>query len=253
MIKKIDCFFKITIILLITVLVRPVYADDNSQDFLELSLEELMQIKVSVASRYEETSLDSPASVTVISEQEITNLGVKTLTELFNYVPGFQDFMSTHESNRSMILARGLSDIYGRNLLFMIDGKRINDEYTGGVTYGNHLISLINVKQVEFIRGPGSALYGSNAFSGVINIITNKQNTAQVILGNNNSRGVYGAFNKKISNYSFDGHINFHKNDGETYYNLTDKNGSNKSTQDPQEVLETILKFLNFIKPLGYR
>jgi len=238
MIKWMKSVLRTSIFLLITFLILPVHAEMSTQDLLELSLQELMQVKVSVASKHEESTRNAPASVTVISDQEIKQLGVQTLSELLNYVPGFQNYMSPHESNRSMILARGLSDIYGRSLLFMIDGKRINDEYTGGVTYGDHLISLKNIKQVEIIRGPGSALYGSNAFSGVINIITNKQNTAQATLGSNNSRGVFGAFNTKVSEFSLDGRINFHENHGESYQNLTDKNGSNKSSRDPQQVLE---------------
>lgn len=160
-----------------------------AEDIFSLSLQELSQIKITIATRAEETFIDAPSSVTVITRQEIKQLGVRTLIELLNYVPGFQSYMSPQESNTGLIMARGLSKTYGEHLLFMIDGHRINDEYTAGLTYINRLMSLYNVKQVEFIRGPGSALYGSNAFSGVINIITEKQKNAAVTVGSNNARG----------------------------------------------------------------
>ncbi|MFV1984398.1 MAG: TonB-dependent receptor plug domain-containing protein [Thiohalomonadales bacterium] len=215
-----------------------VSAKENLNLF-SLSLEELSQLKVTIASRSEETIINAPSSVSVFTRGEIERLGVQTLSELMNYVPGFQSYMSPHDSNRSLYMVRGLADIYGRNLLLMIDGHRINDEYTGGFTYADHLLGLSNVKQVEFIRGPGSTLYGSNAFSGVINIITDKQlKYASVTVGSNDSRGVAGAthgkFGKLQSSFSF----NYYRDNGQSYSSLTDKTGFNKSTLDPVEVFD---------------
>jgi len=211
----------------------------DMDELLSMSLKELSQIPVTIASRTEETFIDAPSSVTVLTQRQITQLGVRTLTELFNYVPGFQSYMSPHESNRSLILARGISDVYGKNLLLMIDGHRINDEYTGGFTFAEHLLSLYNVKQVEFIRGPGSAMYGSNAFSGVINIITQQNNKAAITSGSNNARGVTASTTGNSGKLDASMALNYYRDDGQNYNNLTDTNGFNKSTQDPVEVFES--------------
>jgi outer membrane receptor for ferrienterochelin and colicin len=216
----------------------PSYAADDFSYLISLPLEELMQVKVTVANRFEESFVDAPSSVTVITGSEIERMGVRTLTELFNYVPGFQSYMSPNESNRSLILSRGMADIYGSNLLLMIDGRRINDEYTGGFTYADHLIGLKNIKQVEFIRGPGSALYGSNAFSGVINIITEKNKAVEIKAGSNNAKGIYASSYSDIGSVSIDSWINLYRDDGNAYSGLTDTNNFNLSTQDPRQIIE---------------
>jgi len=218
--------------------VLPVAAQEDEGDLFALSLRELSQIRVSIASRVEETFIDAPSSVTVITRQEINRLGVRTLSELLNYVPGFQSFLSPHESNGSLIMARGLARTYGANLLLMIDGRRLNDEYTGGFTWADHLLSLHNVKQVEVIRGPGSALYGSNAFSGVINIITEKREYFALTAGSNNGSGAAAAALGQVGELGVSAAFNFYRDDGQTYTGVTDKNGFNKTTLDPVEVFE---------------
>jgi len=207
-------------------------------ELLSMSLKELSQVPVTIASRTEQSFIEAPSSVSVITKHRITQLGVRTLTDLLNYVPGFQSYMSPHESNRSLVLARGISDVYGKNILLMIDGLRINDEYTGGFTFANHLLSLYNVKQVEFIRGPGSAIYGAGAFSGVINIITEHKNEATITSGSNNTKNISALVTG--SNKVIDASLafNFYKDNGQTYNDLTDRNNFNLSTVDPVEVLE---------------
>ncbi len=225
-------------IISLSLLTSPVMSADDMDYLFSLPLEDLTQVQVTVANRFEESFAGAPASVTVITGNEIERMGVRTLTELFNYVPGFQSYMSPNESNRSMILSRGLADIYGRNLLLMIDGRRINDEYTGGFTYADHLIGLKNIKQVEFIRGPGSALYGSNAFSGVINVITEKRKEAEISVGSNNAKSVYASSFSDFNGVAVDSWVNLYRDDGDGYNGLTDKNGFNKSTQDPRQIVE---------------
>ncbi len=210
----------------------------DADDLFLLSLDELSQISVSIASRVDEKITDAPSSVTVLTRRDIEQLGVRSLTELFNYVPGFQSLMSPHESNRSMILARGLADIYGRSLLVMIDGRRINDEYTGGFTFVDRLLSLYNVNKVEFIRGPGSALYGAGAFSGVVNIITEKRKEMTVTGGSNGGQGVSAATYAQVKDIKASIAFNYFRDNGQRYINLTDKNGFGETTQDPLQVME---------------
>jgi len=212
----------------------------QSEDpLLLLSLEDLLDVTVTIANRVEEKFINAPSSVTVITGQEIKNLGVKTLVELLNYVPGFQNYMSTQDSNGGLVLARGLPDIYARHVLLLIDGHRINDEYTGGFTFADQLLGLYNVKQVEFIRGPGSTLYGSNAFSGVINIITDKSNEVIATSGGQNAEGVSASAMSKLNNgISSAVSFQYFRDDGQEFTGLTDSFGFNKSARDPRNVFE---------------
>jgi len=172
-----------------------VSADDLPVVFLEMSLEQLAVQKVSVASLSEQLIKDAPSSVSVFTHKDIARMGnISTLEELLNYVPGFQSSRSGEDGTISNTIAvRGRrTKSTSPELLIQIDGVRLNDSYTGGALKTSPDISLHNVKRVEIIRGPGSALYGSNAFSGVVNIVTdNSLNEVYLALGSFDQREVY--------------------------------------------------------------
>jgi len=149
-------------------------ADDMDVVF-DLSLKELMNIKITGATLSEENLLSVPAAVTVISSTEIKRLGFTRLDQLMNYIPGYQSYRTDSHSQSYVFSSRGRRiGNAGREVLILLDGMRINDDWAGGATSKEPVISLANVERVEFMRGPGSAIYGSNAFLGVINIITSK-------------------------------------------------------------------------------
>ncbi len=139
----------------------------------QLSLEELFNLSVNVSTQTPHTASKAPSTITVFTQQELRNMGINHLEELFNFIPGFQ---ATREvvggvgyniSNRGVSLPQA-----SYHLLFMIDGQRINNDFSGGALMPNRFMPVDNIKQVEIIRGPGSALYGTSAFSGVINVVT---------------------------------------------------------------------------------
>jgi len=149
-------------------------ADDMDVVF-DLSLKELMNIKITGATLSEENLLSVPAAVTVISSTEIKRLGFTRLDQLMNYIPGYQSYRTDSHSQSYVFSSRGRRiGNAGREVLILLDGMRINDDWAGGATSKEPVISLANVERVEFMRGPGSAIYGSNAFLGVINIISSK-------------------------------------------------------------------------------
>lgn len=142
-------------------------------DFTELSPEELISIQVVSASRKVESWLDAPSSMTVFTRKQFEGMGVESVEELLNYVPGFLATREGVYGSGYRVAARGRTTPQASyNILFLMDGRRLNGDRSGGALDYNHSISLHNVQQVEIIRGPGSALYGTNAFSGVVNIIT---------------------------------------------------------------------------------
>lgn len=143
----------------------------------QLSLEELMDIKVDTvygASKFQQKVTEAPSSITIITADEIEKYGYRTLSDVLQSVPGFY---VTNDRNYSYVGVEGISrpTDYNTHLLIMIDGHRINDNVFNGAYVGTEAILDVDlIERVEIIRGPGSSLYGTNAFLGVINIITKR-------------------------------------------------------------------------------
>ncbi|MCP4701369.1 MAG: TonB-dependent receptor [Gammaproteobacteria bacterium] len=143
-------------------------------DLLGLSMAELLNVEVTGATLREE-SLDSvPSSATVFSGEEIRRMGIADMESLMNYVPGFQSARSDNSGIEYAFSARGGRVGSEMLVLVLVDGQRISNAFASNASILAPLLSMENVERVEFIRGPGSALYGSNAFLGVVNIITDK-------------------------------------------------------------------------------
>jgi outer membrane receptor for ferrienterochelin and colicin len=154
-----------------------------------MSLEDLLQVKLTSSTLTDETLQTVPASMTVYTRADIRVLGLHNLEELVNYVPGYQSYRSDMSSINHNISSRGRSvGSSGSEILVLLDGQRLNNDWSGGAGQVDNLVSLENVERVEFIRGPGSAIYGSNATTGVINIITRSLREVVVDAGSNKAR-----------------------------------------------------------------
>lgn len=149
------------------------------QDFDELVLEDLLMgsgaevVKVTVASGREQDPSQAPGVLSVVSREDIRNLGARTLVEVLATLPGF-DLVSDN-LGRHRIVVRGLSSRgpgLSEGVLVLLNGHRLNEALRGGATLLNRLIPVASVERVEVLRGPGSALYGEAALAGVINIVT---------------------------------------------------------------------------------
>mgnify|MGYP000629446495 CR=1 FL=1 len=172
-------------------------------DLFQLSLQELMEIEVEVATKTKTQVSLTPSSVTLFTRQHIQNMGFTTLEQLLNYVPGFNASRDVFSGQGHTITPRGRSSNQNsRDVLILINGQRINEEATGGATQISRYISLGNVKQVEVIRGPGSALYGSNAFLGVVNLVTHNQlNETSFGIGSAGQSQIDGHFSTDVSGW----------------------------------------------------
>lgn len=146
-------------------------------DLTTLSIEELMDIEVetvSGASRYEQPVTEAPASVTIVTSDEIRMFGYRTLADILRSVPGFS---VTNDRNYQYTGIRGLGipGDYGSRMLLLVDGVRQNDTvYQTGYTGYEFAVDVDLIERVEIIRGPGHTLYGANAMMGVINVITRR-------------------------------------------------------------------------------
>lgn len=166
--------------LLLLLYTLPINASDNSYKYLitndhSISLDDELAFlaeeqKVTIASKQEEKVSKAPSVVTVITANEIKNLGFRTLSSVLRIVPGF-DILKDAGSGQIYMDARGVREA-DRKIKIYIDGHSINMPYDGETSFLLDDYPLKNVKQIEIIRGPGSALYGANAFLAVINIVT---------------------------------------------------------------------------------
>lgn len=127
---------------------------------------------VVTATRYEEEIRRIPASVTVITEEDIRNSNAQTIVEILKAQPGIlvRDFLGNGKT--ATVDMRGFGETAPSNTLVLVDGRRVNEITLAGVDWSQ--IPLDRVERIEIIRGMGSVLYGDNAVGGVINIITKK-------------------------------------------------------------------------------
>lgn len=141
---------------------------NEPEDFFEMSIEELMEVEVSVASRKKSTQRQSPGIVTVITRDQIQKSGARDLVDILRLVPGFDIGFDTVGAYGVGI--RGIWANEGKVLVLM-DGVELNDDMYSTFQYGHH-IPVDIIDKIEIMRGPGSAMYGESAELGVIHIKT---------------------------------------------------------------------------------
>ena len=190
----------------------------EEQDLFSLSFEDLLNVQVDIASKTNETLSSVPSTISVFSRKQIQALGVDNAYEVMNFVPGMQSTRGDWVGAVPKDHARGVYLDSG-NVLVMINGERVNESSFGKASVYLPYIPVEVIEKIEFIRGPGSALYGSNAFLGVMNIVTSKErNTLQLVLGNNGRYGATGQFNTSLSDdTSLFASFSYDQKDGESY------------------------------------
>lgn len=147
----------------------------SMEDLLNLSLEELMQVKVITASKVEENINEAPGIVTVITAKEIQKFGANSLYEVLDRVTGVYLPAKSMYPQNTVSLRGDLARPLDTHVLLLLNGRPFRDGMTGGINTSFYLsLPLVAIEKIEVIRGPGSVLYGTNAFSGVINVITKK-------------------------------------------------------------------------------
>jgi len=190
----------------------------EEQDLFSLSFEDLLNVQVDIASKTNETLSSVPSTISVFSRKQIQALGVDNAYEVMNFVPGMQSTRGDWVGAVPKDHARGVYLDSG-NVLVMINGERINESSFGKASVYLPYIPVEVIEKIEFIRGPGSALYGSNAFLGVMNIVTSKErNALQFVVGNNGRYGATGQFNRIFSdNTRIFANFAYEQKDGESY------------------------------------
>jgi outer membrane receptor for ferrienterochelin and colicins len=142
-----------------------------------LTLEELMQVRVDSvysASRHEQKVTQAPASVTILTSEDIRRFGYRTLAEALRSMRGLY---VADDRNYSYVGTRGFlrPGDYNSRILLLIDGHRMNDNVYDAAYFSHEgMVSLDLVDRIEFVRGPSSSIYGSSAFFGIVNVVLKK-------------------------------------------------------------------------------
>jgi len=179
----------------------------TGEDLFDVDFNQLLNMEVTTASKKSQSISEAPAIITVITEDQIKEYGVNSLSELMSYVPGFT--VQDAYWKRNIITARGIKQtLYNDKILVLLNGVPTYDAMA--MEHYLDFIPIASVKRIEIIRGPGSTLYGTNAFAAVINIITKDAD---------NNPGLY-AYQKYGSFNTTETGINFAQKFGKISVNL---------------------------------
>jgi iron complex outermembrane receptor protein len=150
---------------------------------------------VSIATGWEQPIVVAPAVATVFKAEDIKNTGARNLADILNMVPGIHVGVSFINYD-PVYAVRGFTSFFNDNILIMIDGISQDDLLIGDKRMSLKRIPIDIIERVEVSRGPGSALWGADAFSAVVNVITKTKKSKKALLGI--SRGSYDASNVRL-------------------------------------------------------
>ncbi len=228
---------------LFCLLVSPSRADDLA--YLDLTLEQLLDVPVTGSTLTAESRKTVPAAVSIFTHEQIERMGVDYLYELLNLVPGFQFNRNAGTGVAYTYSARGRRlTQQSLEVLLLIDGHVVNDPRAGSPDITLPLYPLARVERLEIIRGPGSAIYGSSAFNGVINIVTRKQQKSIALgYGSQQRRQLESLWSTSVGDWALDGFIHAYKDNGDDYVVADSFNKLPLATRDPRQQLAADLAF----------
>lgn len=194
------------------------YAQDEraSSELFEMSLEDLLNIEVSTAGKKAQSISEIPASIIIITRQDIETYGYHNIDDLLENIPGFYSLGNSQAYGGTNYGVRGFasSGIFN-NVMILVNGVNQIDDFNNTYSTDKINVPVEAIDRVEIIRGPMAVIYGSTAFMGVINIITNeknekeKSNRVSTSYGSLNTYNAFVGLSDKIGQfeYSFNGSL----------------------------------------------
>jgi iron complex outermembrane recepter protein len=190
------------------VLAGPEPDKKGDEPLKQLSLAQLGDVEVTTASKEPEEVWKTPAAIYVLTNEDIRRSGVTSIPEVLRLVPGVQ--VSRIDNDHWAVAIRGFADQFSKSMLVLVDGRSLYTPLFAGVYWAlQDGILLEDVQRIEVIRGPGGTIWGANAVTGVINIITKTAKDTHGALasagGGNIDQGIggfrYGAGNGSNLDY----------------------------------------------------
>lgn len=158
----------------------PAFPQQKSSDLSDKSLEDLMNIEVTSASKKEQKMSQVAAAIFVITQEDIRRSGALNIPDVLRMVPGLD--VAQINANTWAISARGFNFQFANKLLVLIDGRAVYTPQFAGVNWDTQDVPLEDIERIEVIRGPGGTVWGANAVNGVISVITKKASETTGVL-----------------------------------------------------------------------
>lgn len=173
------------VILALTLLFTPLLSQEDEEDkdemkkkteeLFKMSLEELMNVRVTTADRTAEKIADIPASVVLITRKDIEIYGYQTLTEILENIPGLYGINDYGKGGMNFGVRGFWSGIPNDNMIIMVNGVQQVNDIVSAYLLNTIAVPVEAIERIEVIRGPMSVIYGNGAFYGAINIFTKKE------------------------------------------------------------------------------
>jgi len=172
---------------------------------------------VFTATRLEQSISETPVSMTIINQEMIKSSGALEIAELMRLVPGMQ--VANYGGDEYFVTYHGRADLYSRSLQVLVDGRSIYDPVIGGVSWSNLPLAMEDIERIEVIRGSNAAAFGSNSFSGVINIISKDPSQQQgtlvkTTISNKQTKQVLARHAGKTGDLDYRITLNYDEKDG---------------------------------------
>ena len=212
--------------------------EEAVKDIQNVDLDDLLNTKVTSASKLETRTIEAPSVISVVTREQISDYGWNSINEILYRQPGFGPCM---DYDRRTVSSRGIAEGWNNNhILLLVDGVPVNDNQYG-TAYTWEITPLTFVRNLEIIRGPGSALYGSNAMSGVVQINSisagdvDQLGEARFRVGDNGARIYDFLIGRKGSFLS-----------GVAAFNLSETDGNGYSSYDGSGRMDDLGNLLKF-------
>jgi outer membrane receptor for ferrienterochelin and colicin len=177
----------------------------TAEELQELSLEQLLAIRVTTLSKRAETRVEAPGVFSVITADEIAGFGANSLFDILERAPSVQTLGSSLFPMNLAVMRGDLRSLYDNHILILLDGRSIRESINGGVDSPFFTAFPIEmIERIEIVRGPGSVLYGTNAFVGTINVITRPDQKVSKLKAGMTTWGLRPGFVNAVGAYSKD-------------------------------------------------
>lgn len=247
---------KIAVIaLMLSLFCAPAFARDAAMEDLDVSLGELLNLEISVATKTSMALEEAPSIVSVITGDEIKNMGARNIMDVLRVVPGF-DMTMMPSVGTCRVNVRGMtSSAHNNKIKVMLNGHSLSAMW-GGLQQVINTIPLADIRQIEIIRGPGSALYGAGAFLAVINVITREGGDGPSVVackgGSHNTVHPYGRLSYEKNDFKLSMYADYHETDGSAELVESDAFGTRPLSAAPGDTTNNS-DYANFRGDLRYK
>lgn len=202
--------------------------EEEAEDVMDMALEDLLNVEITTAGKQAEKISEIPASVVVVTREDIEKYGYQSLSEILQNIPGLYVHNDWYSEKFGV---RGFwTETENRNVIVLVNGISQVDDLYSGMPLEHAAVAVESIDRIEVVRGPMSVIYGTGAFFGVINIITNQVeenkpgSLVSVSYGSEKTAKVAARFAQKSGDFQYVLNASFMNTDGldVPYLDITD-------------------------------